>query len=251
MSPALAHWYEELFDGRYLAFYELGTPLLHTEEADLVDRALALPRQARLLDLGCGTGRHAVALALLGHHVTGVDLSPALLARAQGLARQHGAALDLVRRDMRDLAGLGPFDACVCLYTVLGYFDDEGNAAVLRAVREVLAPGGALVLDIGNPLARLARPVGETWREVAAGVTREISRYDPLAARLAAERTIFHRDGRREELPPSSVRLYAPHETARLLESAGFAVEQLHGGLRGEKFAWNRSRCQVWVARRK
>lgn len=248
----MAEWYEELFDDRYLAFYEGLVAVAPADiEAEFIDQALALEPGSRVLDLGCGFGRHAVALARLGHRVTGVDLSARLLEHADALARELALDVTWVRRDMRELDGLGPFDACVCLYTVLGYFNDAGNARVLSGVRDVLAPGGRLVLDLSNPLAVLGGAVGRLWRETPAGVARESARYEPVEGRLVSERTLFRSDGTRVELPVSSVRLYAPSEIARLLDAAGFDMEQLHGALRDEAFDWAHSIKQVWVARRR
>ena len=241
-------WYEELFDEEYLSFYSVEVAPA-VEDAAFVDRSLALAAGARLMDLGCGYGRHAVALAQLGHRVTGVDLSTSLLARAAALAHVVGARVAWERRDMRDLAGLGPFDACVCLYTVFGYFDDEENESVLRGVRDVLAPSGRLLLDVTNPIALLRVWPQEVWREILAGVTRETSRYDSMRARLVAERTVW-RGGARLELPSSSVRMYAPHEMAALLDRAGFVVDQVYGALREVPLDGNRSPRQVWVATR-
>jgi 2-polyprenyl-3-methyl-5-hydroxy-6-metoxy-1,4-benzoquinol methylase len=247
----MPHWYETLFDDRYLTFYDevLGKGMAMAD-AEFADTALALQPGSKVLDLGCGVGRHAVPLARMGHQVTGVDLSARMLELAADLAREQEVSLTLERRDMRELDGLGPFDACVCLYTVLGYFDDEENAAVVRAVHEILAPRGTLLLDVTNPLALMPHWPGEHWREGPFGVTREISRYDALTGRLTADRMLIRTDGKRERLPSSVVRMYAPNELRTLLEGYGFVIEQLHGGLRGEPFDWKRSIRQVWVARK-
>jgi SAM-dependent methyltransferase len=242
-------WYETLFDERYLAFYEGQLAMAASEvEAEFIDRALALAGGARILDLGCGFGRHAVPLAARGYRLTGIDLSGPMLERAAALARQRGVALELVRRDMRDLAGLGPFDACVCLYTVIGYFDDGDNERVLRGIRDIVIPGGKFLLDLTNPLAMTGGWPMTAWRETSIGITREISRYDPMTARLEAERTIFHPDGRREQLPASTVRMYAPHEVAGMLKRAGFVTERVYGALSDKPFRWKRSTRQVWIS---
>ncbi|HEY3353137.1 MAG TPA: class I SAM-dependent methyltransferase [Polyangia bacterium] len=244
-------WYEELFDERYLAFYEELTPAApSTAEAAFVEQALGLAPHSRVLDLGCGTGRHSVALALRGHAVTGLDLSPTLLGVAERLAAAHQAPLTLVRRDLRDLAGLGPFDACVCLYTVFGYFDDAANEQVLRGVRDALHPDGRLLLDLTS-FAPLLLPAGHTvWRESAHGVAREAHRYDPLDGVLTTERTLFRKDGGVVTLPASRVRAYLPHEVLALLARAGFAVDALYGDLADTPFDWERSRRHVYAARR-
>jgi len=83
----MAPWFETLFDESYIAFYEeLQDREVAAKDAEFVERALALPAEARLLDLGCGFGRHAVSLAMRGHRVTGLDLSRPLLRIARDLA---------------------------------------------------------------------------------------------------------------------------------------------------------------------
>ena len=247
------HWYETFFDDRYFAFFdELGQGTA-TAEADVefIERALALPANARVLDLGCGYGRHTVPLAARGFRVTGVDLSERMLRAAADLARSRKVEPTLLRRDMRDLAGLGPFDACVCVYTVLGVFDDDAeDLAVLRSVRDVLAPGGRLMLDLSNSPGIARNWPGDVWKETSVGIRHARSTYDPLTARLRTQHTVFYPDGRRVELPESKVRMYAPHEVAAMLRQAGFAIDQLYGDLRDKPFRWNRSVRQAWAATR-
>jgi len=246
------HWYESLFDHRYIRFYE---ELLDTAVADrdvaFLERAMALPATARVLDLGCGFGRHAVALAARGHTVTGVDLSEPMLSMAHDLASERDVSVSWIRRDMREIGDLGPFDACVCIYTVLGYFNDEQNASVLEGLHGVLAPDARLALDLTNPLAMLRSWPGQVWKETSVGVRSEASKYDPLTGRVSTERVLFPSQGGRVTLPTSTVRLYSPHEVARLLENAGFEVEQIYGAMKDTPFEWSRSQRQVWIARRR
>ena len=247
----MASWWQELFDDRYLRFYHGLLPLREaTADAGFVDRALALRPGSRILDLGCGFGRHAVPLARLGHRVTGVELSGRMLEHARELAAAAAVEVDWQQRDMRDLDGLGPFDACLCLYTVLGYFDDATNHAVVRSVHDLLRPRGRSLLDLTNPLALLPHWPSRNRRETPFGLAVERSTYDPLTGRLTTQRVLQARGGNREELPVTVVRMYAPHETRGMLEAAGFEIEQVYGGLRDRPFRWNRSTQQVWVGRR-
>jgi SAM-dependent methyltransferase len=247
----MPEWFAEMFDERYLAFYEeLLDPAIAEEDASFVDRALALAASSRVLDVGCGFGRHAVALGKRGHRVTGLDLSEPMLRLAAEMA--HGAAVSVewLRRDMRELDGLGPFDACICLYTAFGFFDDRDNRRVLDGIRETLRPGGLFMLDVSNPLALMRGWPQRSWRESASGVRLESSRFDALTARVISQRTLFRPDGVRVDLPETSVRMYPPHELANLLREAGFEIEQVYGSLRDEPLEWNRSIRQVWVSRR-
>jgi 2-polyprenyl-3-methyl-5-hydroxy-6-metoxy-1,4-benzoquinol methylase len=244
-------WYRGFFDRRYLQFYPvlLAEPLA-TEDAAFVARALELPRGARLLDLGCGTGRHSVPLAELGLEVTGLDLSADLLSIARASAEGAGVSVRFVERDMRELDGLGPFDACVSLYTAFGFLGEEGDAAVLRAVAAALRPGGRFLLDLTNFLMTLRRLPHEVWRELEQGVTRERSTYEPETATVVTERTCFGKDGSRLDLPTSHVRAYLPHEVLALLRGAGLELLQTFGALAAVPFVWDRSPNQVYLCRK-
>lgn len=244
-------WYESLFDERYFRFYPEVFDLVRAErEASFIDRALGLPRGARILDLGCGFGRHAVPLGMLGYRMTGVDLSAPMLAAARKLAEERRVEVEWVERDMRALGELGTFDACVCLYTVFGFFDEADNEAVIRAIAERLAVDAPLLIDVSNPLSLLPSVPGEHWSEGRFGVRRERNRYESITGRVITERTLFRPNGEREELPPSSVRLYPPCELRALLERHGLVVEALYGALADEPFIHSRSPKIVMLARR-
>jgi SAM-dependent methyltransferase len=119
----------------------------YADEARFVDSLLrdAGVVRGRLLDVACGTGRHARQLVALGWDVTGVDVSDELLEQARLTA--PGARFE--RQDMRalDVPG-GPFEAVTCLFDSIGYaLDDEGVLATLTGARRHLAPRGAMVLE--------------------------------------------------------------------------------------------------------
>lgn len=117
-------------------------------EVSFLRRHLPLDRYPRILDLACGAGRHANALAERGYSVTGVDLDPDVLELARGGAGENAT---FVEADMRDLGHVGErFDAAVCLWQSFGYFDSRTNRAVLREVHSCLRPRGRLILDIYN-----------------------------------------------------------------------------------------------------
>lgn len=246
-----APWYESLFDERYLSFYPvLRERPVAPEEAQAAAALLELDAGARVLDLGCGTGRHSVALAEAGFDVTGLDLSEPLLAAARATAAARGCTVRWICRDMRDLQDLGPFDACLCLYTAFGFFGDVEDQEVLMQVAAALAPRGQLLLDVTNHLGYLRRFPREVWRETADAVLCERNTYEPLSGVLVTERLRFPRSGGREALPPSRVRAYLPHELRAMLGRAGLHVEKLYGSLGGSAFEWAASPCQVFCCRR-
>ncbi len=117
-------------------------------EASFVWKALSLRPNARLLDVCCGTGRHAVPLARRGALVTGIDFKEEYLAEARRAGRGL-AGLRFSRQDMRRLPYRGEFDAACNLWTSFGYFEKPGDdLATLRSIARSLKPGGLFLLDI-------------------------------------------------------------------------------------------------------
>jgi SAM-dependent methyltransferase len=116
-------------------------------EVEGVCRRLPLPAYRRVLDICCGPGRHAAAMAARGYEVTGVDRDAEAIAQAR--AAIDGRFLVLDQQDLGRLTG--PFDAAMVLWQSFGYFDPAGNDDVLRAVHDLLRPGGRLLLDLFHP----------------------------------------------------------------------------------------------------
>lgn len=114
----------------------------------------APPRRA--LDLACGTGAAALALARSGAAVVGVDRSPQMLALAQARARDAGLPVEFVEADIRDLPQTpalapGSFDLVTCLYDSLNYLTGDGELVqALSGAVALLRPGGRCVFDLNT-----------------------------------------------------------------------------------------------------
>ena len=148
IDRAEEEWWKSYFDERFLSLYRARLPEEQTrEEVSAVLEILGLPTEARVLDLACGWGRHAVPLQEAGMHVVGLDRSLSLLKAAQ----RHGTGgrrVQWVCGDMRELPFIESFDAVVSLFSSLGYFgSDAEDLRVLRSVAAALRPGGRLLLE--------------------------------------------------------------------------------------------------------
>ena len=102
-----------------------------------------------VLDLACGPGRHATALAKRGLQVTAVDLSPFLLAKAREGAGAERVEVEWVQEDMRRFACPEAFDLVINMFTAFGYFEDkDDDVKVLGNIYTSLREGGSLVIDV-------------------------------------------------------------------------------------------------------
>lgn len=117
-------------------------------EAAAAWKLLKLKPGARLLDVACGTGRHAVLLARRGAFVVGVDATAAYLKEARAKAKGMPNCL-FARGDMRRLPFKGEFDAAMNLWTSFGYFDKPSDdLKALKGVARSLKPGGLFLIDL-------------------------------------------------------------------------------------------------------
>lgn len=222
-------WYRRAFGELYPVLYpHRDDASAGAEAASLLALLAPLPAGARALDVACGTGRHAAALAAAGLRVEAIDLSPALLALA---ARRPALAGRLVRADMRRLPLRGVYDLVVNLFTSFGYFPrDEENADALGELARALRPGGRLVLDHANRLALETSLVpADAGRR--AGLLVHQQRWI-TAGRVRKDIRVEWPDGRVLDLA-EDVRLYTPRELRELVESAGLAFVSIYGAFDG------------------
>jgi SAM-dependent methyltransferase len=102
-----------------------------------------------LVDVACGTGEFAIAMARRGVRVTGVDQSPEMLAIARRSAEVSGVSVTFLEQDMRTLRLPDPVDAATCLYDSLNYIVDPGElASTMGAIAAALGPGAVFCFDM-------------------------------------------------------------------------------------------------------
>jgi SAM-dependent methyltransferase len=228
-------WFETFFQGASAEFWtRIMTPAFTIPEVDLLARTLDVGPHSHILDVACGNGRHAIELARRGCKVTGVDLSDEFLARARaGSAGVDG--LEWVKSDMRNLQISGPFDGAYCFGNSFGYLDYTGVRALFGALARALKPGAKLVLDTGvmaESILPALQPRG--WYRAGDIVMLSERRYVAEGSRLDIDYT-FIVSGNTETHATSSYVLTVA-ELTRLLDSAGFRVVSLNGGMTGEPF---------------
>jgi SAM-dependent methyltransferase len=202
-------------------------------ECDLIEEAFRRAAGGpvrRVLDLGCGTGNHALPLARRGYTVSGVDLSAEMLEVARRKAADAGVELGLHEGDVRNARLDAEFDAALLMFAVLGYQrTNEDVLATLRTARMHLREGGVLVLDIWYGPGVITDPPGER--------TRTIDTPDgPLERRVSGSLDVprqlctieYQLEGGRGDARETHVmRFFFPAEIELFLELAGFELVSL------------------------
>ena len=224
-------WHGEFRDPRLVEVYDAECPWGWDD--DFFMAVLAEHSAPRVLDLGCGTGRLAIAMAAAGHEVTGVDPARAALDAAR---RKPGAAR--VRWVEGSIEALPPkaFDAAFLTSHVsqLIVGDDEW-AATLQALRRSLVAGGRLTLDSRDPAAR-------PWQEwnpddsrrsivlaggAAVAAWTEVTPVDDGVVSFTHHYRFS--DGRRLT-SSASMRFRTEEDLRDALWTAGFRVDRVYGG---------------------
>lgn len=216
--------YAEAYDALY-ADKDYGgevTTIVHAFE-----RYGARPVKA-VLDLGCGTGRHAVRLAERGYDVVGVDRSPSMLAVARAASPANAT---FVEADMTELDLGRRFDAALILFAALGYEPNvPSTIAALRVARRHLSDGALLVFDIWYGPSVAMRPPTLRTKTVRSGAVEWTRRARPLpdphaqSVRIAYELTRRDASGELRANETHTVRYFFPAELELILDAADFEL---------------------------
>ncbi len=226
-------WYDQAFGPWYLKLY----PHRDLEEARRMVANLSswIPGDGRILDIGCGPGRHMAALVEHGYRVFGLDRSAVLLEEAA--RRKPGS---LVRGDMRHLPfGPGVFRAALSMFTSFGYFGSlQAHRDLLLEIARVVENRGRLVLDYLNAPKVRESLVPESVRSVENHriTERRFLRNREEGDQVVKELLIQGPDGQEVERYREEVSLYDRDEVLELLSDAGWSEVVSLGGYRGDKW---------------
>lgn len=189
----------------------------------------------RVLDLCCGNGRHAIALAALGYEVTAVDLSPTYLSLASASADKAGVQVEWVHADIRHFVRPNTFDTAMILWNAFGYFEDDAqDIAALEAAATSLKAGGRLIVQTHGRESTARKFVRKDWFEIGDTLVLDQRWIEADWSRMRTRYVVLNPDGRREHM--MTCRLYTPPLLRDLLGTAGFQAVQFMGALDGRPY---------------
>ena len=219
-------------DGSPYLNHPLLTPERTVKEMDFVLSQVNLSPGARVLDMGCGPGRHSIELARRGYDVVGIDPSAAMIKAAQVRATEASVAPAFRQVSGESFVASDDFDLAICLFTTLGQISKEGeNSELVERTYETLRPGGFLVVET----RQRAPTVQHLQTEERFG---KGERYTDVSRRFeAVNKTVTEVF---EVVSPESTqryvlcyRLYSRTELTGLLEQAGFTIVASFGDYDG------------------
>ena len=257
-------WFRKWFNREYLQLYG------HRDQSEadsFIDYLLEsgwIRAGDRVLDAGCGAGRHLKSMLGKGVDVNGIDLSPDLLTESR---KQHGESLTrrVVRGDVRFLPFKRGFDSILSLFTGFGYFSEAENADLVKVFHSVLKPGGRILIDVFNARKTIANLEKYSKKTVENLVVEEYRDFCREENRINKRIVITNRPGRlrSQRCPPQrmkihgsqsgsnsifrvnngnkkeyfeSVRCYGIEDFQSLFGSAGFQFIKAAGDYSGQEF---------------
>lgn len=220
----MKQWYEELFTN-YANKYENE---IYTQgtlgEVDFIEKEINYDKNCKILDIGCGTGRHDIELAKRGYNVTGIDLSESMLAKAREKAQKAAVNLNFQQADARKLQFEDEFDLVIMLCE--GGFSlmetDEMNFEILKNAAKALKKNGKLIFTTLNGLYPLYHSVKDFINSNAVEGVSEGNSFDLMTFRDISTMEIEDDDGNPMVLNCNE-RYYVPSEITWLLKSLNFS----------------------------
>jgi len=227
----MKQWYEKLFEN----YGEKYDKEIFTQgtigECDFIEKELNFDKSLKILDVGCGTGRHSIELSNRGYLITGIDLSEAQLEKAREKAKVNNLDIHFLKHDARNLPFENQFDVAIMLCE--GGFPlmetDEMNFEILKNVAKSLKPSAKFIFTTLNGLFPIYHSINDFHgANIQDGAHYKSETFNLMTFRDFNITTFTDDDGNEHKLECNE-RYYVPSEITWLLKSLGFKKIEIFG----------------------
>lgn len=225
-------WYEKFFEN----YGEKYDKEIFTQgtigECDFIEKEISYNKELRIIDIGCGTGRHSIELTKRGYQITGIDLSEGQLKKAREKAKMNNLEIKFLMHDARNLPFMKEFDVAIMLCE--GGFPlmetDELNYQILQNVAKTLKDKGKFIFTTLNGLFPIYHNINEFLEtgNNQDGAKYKSQTFDLMTFRDQNITTFTDDDGETHKLECNE-RYYIPSEISWLLKSLGFVKIEIFG----------------------
>ena len=229
---------------------------MNTNLADLQFYKQWLPKNkdARILELCCGTGRLTIPIAKDGYHITGVDYTSSMLEQARVKASEEKLKIEFIEADIRTLDLPDKYDLIFIPFNSIHHlYKNEDLFKAFNVVKNHLKKGGLFLLDCFNPNIQFIVEGEKEIKEIAEYTTndgreiliKQIMRYENKTQINRIE-WHYYINGKFDSIQNLDMRLFFPRELDSYLEWNGFNITHKFGGFEKEAFNDN-SEKQIFV----
>jgi len=229
-------WYEILFENYGQKYDNESFTKGTLGECDFIEQELQFDKSLKILDVGCGTGRHCIELSKRGYSITGIDFSESLLVKAREKAKKDNLVINFQKHDARDLPFNREFDVAIMLCE--GAFPlmetDEMNYAILKNVTKSLKESGKFIFTTLNGLFPLYHSVEKflTSKKEDGNATYRSNSFDLMTFR-DFNITEVEDDSGNKRILECNERYYVPSEISWLLKTLGYKKVDIYGAKLG------------------
>jgi SAM-dependent methyltransferase len=242
---------DHFFEGQYKEIWRTMIPGILTErEVDFMIPYFKLEAGQRVLDLMCGYGRHALALARKGIQVTAVDNLEAYTSEIKTTAAAEHLPVEVVQADILNYIPEGKYALAICMGNSLNFFNRTDLQQILNQVSAALLPGGALLINSWS-IAEIVFPKFKAGSEGKVGESGMKTRQEIffMPARIEAETEFTSPDGT-TEIRKGIDYIYSINEMQEMLQSAGLTLDKVYSIPGRKPFTLGEPRAYL-VARKK
>ncbi len=248
-ADAAALWTDPHVSERMLAYHLDGVTDVSSRNAPFIRRSIewmvsrfGIGKGTHIADFGCGPGLYANGLARLGAQVTGIDFSARSIAYARGVATSEGLGVHYVHQNYLEFRTAERFDLITMIMCDYCALSPAQRQVLLGIYHEVLAPGGAVLLDVSTPVAfdrleearRFAVNLGDGFWAPGRYYGFQITFKYPAERAILDKYTIIERE--RTRTVHNWLQYLTPEEVWAEFAAAGLAVEETLGDVAGAPY---------------